>query len=142
MTYSDFKFFYNDVILGFYNELKEIDYVSPDDLKLLDEYNENKFNSPTISNQLNDLSDLDEGFYIFYKEYNLEFIILKDTKRLMQSIELTYAILMYFKDNNILIDEFNYSKLFQSNQRFLSQFKISKDELLSLYPYLEKEKKL
>ena len=78
----------------------------------------------------------------FYKEINLEFIMVCDTKNLMQSIDLTYARYVFFKDKGIEINKNNYKKLFFDAKRFKKQYGIDKSTLLEKYNYQEyKEKK-
>ena len=74
---------------------------------------------------------------IFLKESNLDFVILNDTKKLMQSIDLTFARYMYFKDNGITITSSNYRKLFYGNKVFEKQYSIDKITLLDKYNYQE-----
>lgn len=71
----------------------------------------------------------------FYKDNNLDFIILDDTKQLMQSVRLSYARLMFFKKNNMDINEINYRMLFMGKKRFENKFNLSNEELLDMYPY-------
>ena len=73
----------------------------------------------------------------FYKEINLEFIMVCDTKNLMQSIDLTYARYVFFKDKGIEINENNYKKLFFDAKRFKKQYGIDKSTLLEKYNYQE-----
>lgn len=73
----------------------------------------------------------------FYKNFDLEFIVLNDTKKLMQSVKLSYARLMFYKDRNIEISELNYIKLFVDQKRFEKQYEISKEEILKIYNYDE-----
>ena len=73
----------------------------------------------------------------FLKDVNLDFIVLFDTKQLMQSIELTYARYMYFKENGKIIDETNYKYLFESNKKFEKRSNMTKEELLEKYNYEE-----
>ena len=73
----------------------------------------------------------------FYKSLDLEFIVLNDTKNLMQSVKLSYARLMFYKDRNIEISELNYIKLLVDQKRFEKQYEISKEEILKMYNYDE-----
>lgn len=75
----------------------------------------------------------------FYKATNLDFIILEDTKKLMQSIDLTYARFMYLKEQGQELNKRNYSKLFYGEQIFEKRYKIKKEELLTKYPYTKQE---
>ena len=84
-----------------------------------------------------------EGKLSFYNDINLLFIAINDTKKLMQSVELSYARYMYFKEHGITIDESNYIRLFYDNKKFSKQYGITKEELLERYKYDgEKRKKL
>ena len=74
---------------------------------------------------------------IFYKQNALDFIIVDDTKNLMQSIDLTYAKFMFFKEKNIEISKDNYKKLFYSTKKFEKQYGIDKSTLLEKYNYQE-----
>ena len=71
----------------------------------------------------------------FYNSIGLHNIIIKRPKNLMQSVELSYARYMFYKENGINIDETNFKKLFDSEQRFKTKYKITKSELLSKYDY-------
>ena len=74
---------------------------------------------------------------IFYKQNNLDFIVVDDTKNLMQSIDLTYARFMFFKEKNIEISQDNYSRLFYNAKQFEKQYGIDKSTLLEKYNYQE-----
>ena len=74
---------------------------------------------------------------IFYKQNNLDFIVVDDTKNLMQSIDLTYARFMFFKEKNIEISKDNYSRLFYNAKQFEKQYGIDKSTLLEKYNYQE-----
>ena len=79
----------------------------------------------------------------FYNDINLSLIAINDTKKLMQSVELSYARYMYFKERGITIDESNYIRLFYDNKTFSKQYGITKEELLEKYKYDdEKRRKL
>ena len=73
----------------------------------------------------------------FFKRINLGFIMVYDTKRLMQSIDLTYARYMFFKNQGIVITEENYTKLFYSTKNFEKQYGIDKSALLEKYNFQE-----
>ena len=54
----------------------------------------------------------------------------------MQSVSLTYARYEFLtKEKDIIIDEFNYRKLFYSEAIFKKQYGVSKDVLLKKYSY-------
>ena len=73
----------------------------------------------------------------FYKMINLDFIILEDTKKLMQSVDLTYARYMFFKDEDIEVTRDNYRRLFYTAKIFEKQYGIDKSTLLEKYSYQE-----
>ena len=73
----------------------------------------------------------------FYDSINLHSLATKSPKDLMQSIALSYARYMFYKDNGISIDETNYKKLFASQKSFEKQYGIKKEELLTKYDYKE-----
>lgn len=75
----------------------------------------------------------------YLREIGLEFIIIQDTKQLMQSVDLTYARYEYLKEIGYSISEDNYAKLFYNNKQFMNQFAIDKNELLKRYPYQNKK---
>ena len=71
----------------------------------------------------------------FYKQTNLDDIVLTDTKKLMQSTDLTYARYMFLKDKGIEITVNYYNKLFYSAKIFEKQYGIDKSTLLEKYNY-------
>ena len=71
----------------------------------------------------------------FLKQIDLDFIAIEDTKKLMQSIDLTYARYMFFKDRGIVINEENYRRLFYNTKQFEKQYGIDKTTLLERYNY-------
>ena len=73
----------------------------------------------------------------FLKQIDLDFIAIEDTKKLMQSIDLTYARYMFFKDRGIAINEENYRRLFYNAKQFEKQYGIDKSTLLEKYNYQE-----
>ena len=69
-------------------------------------------------------------------EINLNCIVVNDTKKLMQSVSLTYARYEFLtKEKGIIIDETNYYKLFCRETQFKKQYGISKNMLLKKYSY-------
>ena len=77
----------------------------------------------------------------FLKLIELDFIILYDPKKLMQSTKSTYARYKFLtEEKNIDISKENYRKLFINNKQFENAYGIGKKELFERYPY-EKEKK-
>ena len=77
----------------------------------------------------------------YLKDIGLEDLVINDTKKLMQSAHLTYARYEFLtKEKDIIIDEFNYKKLFYSEAIFKKQYGVSKDVLLKKYSYEEYKK--
>ena len=74
----------------------------------------------------------------FYQELNLEEIIFKNPRNLLQSIELTYARLCYFEEHDIPISS---RKLFMKKSEFERIYQITTEDLLALYPYMSSNKK-
>ena len=74
---------------------------------------------------------------IFLKEINLDFIVADDTKKLMQSIDLTYARYMFLREKGIEITKDNYKRLFYDAKQFEKQYGIDKSTLLEKYSYQE-----
>ena len=77
----------------------------------------------------------------FYNNINLSLIAINDTKKLMQSVELSYARYMYFEERGITIDESNYIRLFYNNKKFTKQYGITKEKLLEKYKYDDEKRK-
>ena len=77
----------------------------------------------------------------YLREINLDFVVLEDTKQLIQSVDLTYARYEYFKSKNQNIDSNNYRLLFYNNKKFTKQFGIEKKELLETYSYKNREER-
>ena len=73
----------------------------------------------------------------FYKIVDLDFIVFEDTKKLMQSVDLTYARYMFFKDKGIEVTRDNYRRLFYSVKIFEKQYGIDKSTLIEKYNYQE-----
>ena len=67
------------------------------------------------------------------KEINIDSVIVKDTKILMQSSILTKARYDYLAGQNMEINDKNYKYLFAGAEVFKSKFGVSKDALLNLY---------
>lgn len=70
-----------------------------------------------------------------FENLNMHNIIVNQSKRLMQSVELTYARSEFLKEKFVLIKDNNYRALFLDNSRFVKKFGITKGELLEKYPY-------
>lgn len=67
---------------------------------------------------------------------DLEFIVVEDTKNLMQSTKLTYARYEFLtKENKIKIDKTNFGKLFYSQKTFKKQYGITNKELFETYNF-------
>ena len=79
----------------------------------------------------------------YLKKIGLGFVIMDDTKKLMQSVKLTYARYEFFKnERNELITEDNYNKLFYGEKQFKKQYGIDKKTILERYPYEDPIKEL
>ncbi len=77
----------------------------------------------------------------FYNSIGLHSVLIIDPNKLMQSVELSYARYMFFKDRGIDIDTQNYSRIFKGQKVFESQYGVTKEELLEKYDYKEYLKK-
>ncbi len=66
-------------------------------------------------------------------------LVLNNPKDIMISTELLYSRIEYLKSINYELNNSNYRTLFCGNERFRSTFKITKEELLEAYPYIEGE---
>ena len=56
-------------------------------------------------------------------------------KLLMQSVDLSYARYMFYKEIGLDVDMSNYRKLFTSNKKFEKTYGVTKQELLEKYSY-------
>ena len=73
---------------------------------------------------------------LLFKELELEDFFVKSPKRLMQSVDLTYARYRYLtEDKGIEINVKNIDYLFRDAKNFEKQFGISKINLLERYSY-------
>ena len=73
----------------------------------------------------------------FLRTIDLGFVVIEDTKQLMQSIDLTYARYMFFKEKGIEVTRDNYRRLFYDAKIFEKQYGIDKSSLLEKYNYQE-----
>ena len=71
----------------------------------------------------------------FYDMIGLSDVFIVKPKYLIQSVELSYARYMFYKDRGIDIDMSNYSILFISRGNFYNKYKIDKIDILELYNY-------
>ena len=71
----------------------------------------------------------------FYDSIGLHELAINDTKQLMQSVSLSYARYMFYKEKNIEITDESYKKLFIGQKRFEKVYGITKEELLEKYDY-------
>ena len=71
----------------------------------------------------------------YYNSIGLHNLPVIDTKQLMQSVQLSYARYMFYKERGITIDETNYKRLFISQKQFERQYGKTKEELLAKYDY-------
>ena len=73
----------------------------------------------------------------FYDSIGLHFLAIVAPRNLMQSIKLSYARYMFFKEKGIVIDETSYRKLFVGQKQFEKKYGLTKNEILQKYPYEE-----
>ena len=81
----------------------------------------------------------------FLDSIGLSDIILSHPKRLIQSVDLSYARYVFLQAMGEVIDKDNYHKLFVNEMQFSKQYKVTNSELIELYKYdrvCEKSKKL
>ena len=71
----------------------------------------------------------------FYDSIGLHELAINDTKKLMQSVSLSYARYMFYKEKNIEINDKSYNKLFIGQKLFEKAYGITKEELLEKYYY-------
>ncbi len=72
----------------------------------------------------------------YLRSVDLEFIVIEDTKKLMQSTKLTYARYEFLtKEKKIKIDEINFRKLFYDQKTFKKQYGITNKELFETYNF-------
>lgn len=71
----------------------------------------------------------------FYDSIGLHELAINDTKKLMQSVSLSYARYMFYKEKSIEITDRSYKKLFIGQKRFEKAYGITKEELLEKYDY-------
>ena len=70
----------------------------------------------------------------YYRKKNLDFIIIENTKYLMQSMKKTKARYNYLTEEKMFsLDESNYSRLFMSEKRFQKTYGVSTDALIRMY---------
>ena len=77
----------------------------------------------------------------FYKEIEVQDIILTDTKRLIQSVALSYVRYLFLTSKGIIINTSSYSRLFCNQKQFASQYGVTTEELLQMYDYNEYKEK-
>lgn len=71
----------------------------------------------------------------FYDSIGLHELAINDTKQLMQSVSLSYARYMFYKEKSIEITDRSYKKLFIGKKQFEKAYGITKEELLEKYDY-------
>ena len=71
----------------------------------------------------------------FYDSIGLHELAINDTKQLMQSVSLSYARYMFYKEKDIEITDKSYKKLFINQNQFEKAYGITKEELLEKYDY-------
>lgn len=79
---------------------------------------------------------------VFYESIGLRNMIIRDTRQLLQGIDLTYARYQLLKQKGIIIDMTNYRLLFLTQDKFEKRYGATKKELLELYPYSKEENKV
>ena len=71
----------------------------------------------------------------FYSLLMFKYIFVYEPKKLMQSIDLTYARYMYYKSIGKTIDNSNYGMLFIAQKKFFKLYGIEKGELIGEFNY-------
>ena len=71
----------------------------------------------------------------FYDNIGLYELAINDTKQLMQSVSLSYARYMLYKEKDIEINDKSYKKMFIGQKPFEKTYGITKEELLEKYDY-------
>ena len=59
----------------------------------------------------------------------------------MQSVDLTYARYEFFINRGKIIDIENYRMLYYNNKQFTKQFGVTKQQILTMYPYKERKER-
>ena len=80
----------------------------------------------------------------FYDSIGISDILIKNPMMMIQSVKLSYARYMFYKDNNIEINMDNYLLLFLLQEQFKKRYGKDNKEIVDLYSYqnyLEKNKK-
>ncbi len=75
------------------------------------------------------------------KSLGLEDIIIKDTKKIMQSVKKTYARVRFLESRGEVVTKENCNRIFNSSERFYKIYKISDEELYRLFPLTEREER-
>ena len=71
----------------------------------------------------------------FYDYLGIGNIIVLDPKKLMQSVELSYARYMYYQSIGVVITSSNYSKLFIGQKLFEKRYGKNNSELIDEFNY-------
>ena len=69
----------------------------------------------------------------FYNSIGLDEFLVSNANRLIQSVNLSYARYMFYKERGIYIDNSNYRLLFIGQDEFFRRYKISNKELVLMY---------
>ena len=69
----------------------------------------------------------------FFRSIGLANVIVNDSKKLMQSLELTYARYAYFQEINHEVNSSNYFRLFYSQKNFIKRYGVDNKTLLAKY---------
>ena len=75
----------------------------------------------------------------FYDSIGIKDLLITCPKKMIQSVELSYARYMYFKFSGKEIDESNSSLLFLDQKQFVRRFGLNSKELTDKYKYEDSE---
>lgn len=78
----------------------------------------------------------------FYSSIGLRKMTVYDSKQLMQGTELSYARLEFYRQKGIVVNDYDYLKLFMSQKNFEKKYGIGKKELLEMYNYEKQNEKV
>ena len=72
---------------------------------------------------------------VFYQDIDISEFILYDSKQLMQSVDLSYARYMFYKEKDIEINNSNYRKLFTCQRLFFNSYGVTNEYIKEKYKY-------
>ncbi len=78
----------------------------------------------------------------YFNLYGMNNLILEDTLKLMQSVELTYARSCFLVSSGYTLEQSTFKYLFLNAKMFEQKFGVTKEEVRELYPYEEYEENL